>query len=128
MFIPATIRDVDVKPMSKSFSPVSLTNSTDILPKAAKEEIPKLKKSLHACNGNLIDYGQDISIKISSYADKMLAQVALTSADEFTKPLTDVLSICSGVNSKSLISGKAAKIPLVQRFKELFASQKVKVM
>ena len=130
-FKPVAVQDIKVVPMQSaattSFVPAVVKGGKEVLPVQAQSEIPKLKAQLRK-SSDFLDYGQDVSIKLSSYADKMLEQVALVSADDFTKPLTDVLQICAGVNSKSLMTGKAGRLPFVQRIKQIFASQKVKAM
>jgi uncharacterized protein YaaN involved in tellurite resistance len=129
-FNPVTVRDMIVQPMmnvNQAFVPAVVSGGKDVLPPEAQAAVSKLVKEL-STSKDYLDYGKDVSIKLSSYADKMLEQVALVSADEFTKPLTDVLVLCTNVNSKTLLSGKASKIPFVQRIMSMFANQKAKAM
>lgn len=131
IFSPVAVKDVAVKPMAvaqtEQFAPAVVKGGKDVLPAEAQAAIPRLVSELKKST-DFLDYGKDVSLRMSTYADQMLEKVALINADEFTKPLTDVLTICAQVNSKSLVSGKAARIPFVQRIKSLFASQKAKAM
>lgn len=131
IFNPIPVKSVDVKSITNtsvtSFTPANVTPGKDVLPVAAQAAIPKLVSELKN-SSDFLDYGKDVSLRMSTYADQMLEKVALINADEFTKPLTDVLTICAQVNSKSLVTGKAARIPFLQRIKGLFATQKAKAM
>ena len=129
-FKPVSVQNMQIKPMvatQQAFTPPSVVGGKEPLPQEAQAAVPRLVAELRKST-DFLDYGKEVSIKLSTYADKMLEQVALVNADEFTKPLTDVLVLCSAVNSKSLVSGKAARIPFAQRIKSLFASQKAKAM
>lgn len=129
-FKPVAVQGLQIKPMlatPKAFTPPSVVGGKDPLPSMAQAAVPRLVAELNKST-DFLDYGKEVSIKLSTYADKMLEQVALVNADEFTKPLTDVLVLCSAVNSKSLVSGNVGRIPLVQRIKSMFATHKAKAM
>jgi uncharacterized protein YaaN involved in tellurite resistance len=129
-FKPVAVQGLQIKPMlttTRAFTPPSVVGGKDPLPSMAQAAVPRLVAELNKST-DFLDYGKEVSIKLSTYADKMLEQVALVNADEFTKPLTDVLVLCSAVNSKSLVSGNVGRIPLVQRIKSMFATHKAKAM
>jgi len=128
-FTPVSAKPVTVKEMApvQSFAPAIAGSGKEPLPPAAQKEVGVLLSRLQAST-DFLDYGKDISIKLSTYADQMLEKVQLANVDEFTKPLTDVLVICANVNSKTLTGGNAGKLPLIRRLKEMFATQKVKAM
>ena len=129
-FKPVSVQGLQIKPMlatTRAFTPPTVVGGKDPLPSMAQAAVPRLVAELNKST-DFLDYGKEVSIKLSTYADKMLEQVALVNADEFTKPLTDVLVLCSAVNSKSLVSGNVGRIPLVQRIKSMFATHKAKAM
>lgn len=128
-FNPVSIKPVEVKAMAptQSFTPAIASKGKDPLPPAAQREVPILLNKLLSAT-DFLDYGKDVSIKLSTYADQILANVQLVNVDDFTKPLTEVLTICAKVNSKSLTGNGSSQVPLVRRLKELFATQKVRAM
>lgn len=130
-FNPIAVGDVEVKPMvpvKDAFVPSALSDGKDHLPGMAQKEIPRLLDQLRKSR-DMLDYGKEVSIKISSYADKMIDHVKLVNVDDFAKPLTDVLVLCTSVNSKSMASGGgSSKIPFLKRIKDMFATQKVRAM
>lgn len=128
-FNPTIVADLEVKPMistTEAFVPPSVADGKDALPAQAQAEIPKLLAKLRKSN-DMLDYGSEVSVKISTYADRMLEHVALANVDEFAKPLTEVLTLCAKVNSSALTGGDS-KIPFLKKIKDMFASQKVRAM
>ena len=127
-FSPVTVKPVKVTAMApqEKFVPAIAKGGKEPLPPAAQKEVGVLYQRLMA-SSDFLDYGKDVSVKLSTYADQMLANVQLVNVDDFTQPLTEVLTICTKVNSQTLTKG-GSKIPLLRRMKELFATQKVKAM
>jgi uncharacterized protein YaaN involved in tellurite resistance len=128
-FNPVTVKPVNVTAIApqEKFVPALTKGGKDPLPPVAQKEVSVLYQRLMTST-DFLDYGKDISVKLSTYADQMLANVQLVNVDDFTKPLTDVLTICTSVNSKSLTNGSSSRVPFMRRLKELFATQKVKAM
>jgi uncharacterized protein YaaN involved in tellurite resistance len=128
-FTPVATKPVTVKEMApvQSFVPAIAGGGKEPLPPVAQKEVAVLLSRLQVST-DFLDYGKDISVKLSTYADQMLEKVQLANVDEFTKPLTDVLVLCANVNSKTLTGGNAGRLPWVRRLKEMFATQKVKAM